>query len=323
MIRELLGKFGQKRILVLGDIILDHYVWGKVERISQEAPVPVIEAQKEEWRLGGAANVALNIHDLGAKVDLIGIVGSDASADTLRQLLLNKGISTEGVISDPGRSTTLKTRIGADNQQIVRIDYESKADISSSLETTVLEQLEKRLPSCSALLIEDYNKGLLTQGLIAAAIASAEKHGVPVAVDPKQKHFFCYRGVDIFKPNFKEMQTNLGLAFEDEAAFVKASESLRADMGIKYLVVTRGSQGLYIFAGEKEPRHLPTYAKEVFDVSGAGDTVISAMTLAYACGSGIDLAAQIANHAAGVVCGIKGTASVSPADILQSYNEQS
>lgn len=322
MIRELLSKFGQKRILVLGDIILDHYVWGKVERISQEAPVPVIEAQKEEWRLGGAANVALNIRDLGAEVDLIGIVGTDASAEILRQLLQSKGISTDGLISDAGRSTTLKTRIGADNQQIVRIDYENKADISPDLETTVLDQLDKSLPSCSALLIEDYNKGLLTQKVIVTAIASAIKHGVPVTVDPKQKHFFCYKGVDIFKPNFKEMQTNLGLTFEDEAAFVEASENLRKEMGVAYLVVTRGSQGLYIFAGEKEPKHLPTYAKEVFDVSGAGDTVISAMTLAYACGSGIDLAAQIANHAAGVVCGIKGTASVSPSDILQSYNEQ-
>ncbi len=319
MIGDVLKKFPGKKLLVLGDVMLDHYVWGRVERISQEAPVPVLEAQQEEWRLGGAANVALNIRTLGAEVTLCGLIGSDSQGGELTKLLAARGISPDGLITAPERPTTVKTRIGSASQQIVRLDVESKADIAGELEQQIIRLLAERLTHCDLLLIEDYNKGLLTDAVIASALALAKENGIPVAVDPKQKRFFSYRGVDIFKPNLAEMQSNLGVVFESETDFLNAARKLRADQEIANLVVTRGSLGLYVFGGEAEPVHLPTYAKEVYDVSGAGDTAIAALALAYACGSGIRLAAEIANHAAGVVCGIKGTASVTTSDILQSY----
>jgi len=322
MIKDLLDSFAGKRVMVVGDVMLDHYVWGNVERISPEAPVPVIEVQNEEYRLGGAANVALNLSSLGAEAVLIGVTGKDTATNRLHQLLEEQGIDPGFLVTDPSRSTTLKTRIAAANQQIVRIDYETKTDVDKLVAEELIVRIRQSLNDCSALVIEDYNKGVLAQPVITATLELAFRQGIPVAVDPKQRHFFSYLGVDIFKPNYKDMQTNLGQVFEDEAAFIKAAENLRRQMRIKYLVITRGSLGLYIFDGSDAPKLLPTYAREVFDVSGAGDTVISALTLAYASGADIHLAAEIANHAAGVVCGIKGTASVSSQQILDSYREQ-
>ena len=321
MIRDLLNEFKARRVLVLGDVMLDHYVWGRVERISPEAPVPVLEAQSEEYRPGGAANVALNVRSLGAQVVLAGVVGDDAPAKILKEMLAERGIDTSGLASDPQRSTTLKTRIGAVNQQIVRIDYESREEIGSALQRRILDSLEKLLPGCDALIIEDYNKGLLTAELIAATLDCAKRHGVPVAVDPKQRYFSAYQGADIFKPNFKELQAALGAALDHEEEFFKAAGELRSQLGSRNLIVTRGARGMYVFDGKSRPRHLPTCAREVYDVSGAGDTVIAALTLAWICTRDIQLAAEVANQAAGVVCGIKGTASVSPAALLESFNE--
>lgn len=323
MIREILKEFASKRILVLGDVMLDHYVWGNVERISPEAPVPVLEAQSEEIRLGGAANVALNIRSLGAEALLVGVIGQDPPAETMKKLLKEKGIGGGHLVPDPERSTTLKTRIGAVNQQILRIDYESKTEISSEFSEKLTGLLGKLLPECDALIIEDYNKGLLTRELIHAALRIARIHKVPVAVDPKLNNFLAYRNVDIFKPNYKEIQSILATSFRDDGEFYQAALDLRRDMEVKNLIVTRGGLGMYIFDGDGKPLHLPTVARQVYDVSGAGDTVISALTLAYAAGADIKLAAQLANHAAGVVCGIKGTASVSPDEIIASYDEHS
>ncbi|HQF67686.1 MAG TPA: D-glycero-beta-D-manno-heptose-7-phosphate kinase [Candidatus Cloacimonadota bacterium] len=322
MIRELLAKFGKQRVLVLGDIMLDHYIWGKVERISAEAPVPVLEAQREEFRLGGAANAALNVKSLGGDAILLGVTGRDSAAQDLKQLMEHKGLATDGLIADPNRRTTLKTRIVATNQQIVRIDRETKIDLGNEARTAILDRLRKLLPGCQALIIEDYNKGVLTREVISGALELAASLQIPVAVDPKHKNIRQYRGVDIFKPNFRELQDILDMEFESEDAFLDAASQLRGDMQIKNLIVTRGSLGMYVFDGGKQARHLPTAAREVFDVSGAGDTVISALTLAYVSGADIHLAAKVANHAAGVACGIVGTASVGPDELLKSYNEQ-
>lgn len=322
MIREILKDFAGKRILVLGDVMLDHYVWGNVERISPEAPVPVLEAQSEEIRLGGAANVALNIRSLGAEALLVGVIGQDPPAETMKKLLREKGIGGGYLVPDPDRSTTLKTRIGAVNQQILRIDYESKTDICETVGGQVLDRLAELLPECDAMIIEDYNKGLLTRELIRAALKIARLHKVPVSVDPKLRNFLAYEGIEILKPNYKEVQSILAATFGDEDEFYEAAAGLRRDMRVKNLIVTRGGMGMYIFDGDGKPLHLPTVARQVYDVSGAGDTVISALTLAYAAGADIKLAAELANHAAGVVCGIKGTASVSPEEIIASYDEQ-
>jgi rfaE bifunctional protein kinase chain/domain len=322
MIRELLAKFGRQRVLVLGDIMLDHYIWGKVERISAEAPVPVLEVQKEEFRLGGAANAALNVKSLGGEAILLGVTGRDSAAQDLKQLMECKGLATDGLIADPDRKTTLKTRIVATNQQIVRIDRETQIDLGNEARTALLDSLRRLLPNCQALIIEDYNKGVLTREVISGALELAASLRIPVAVDPKHRNFRQYRGVDIFKPNFRELQDILDMEFESEDEFQVAASQLRGEMQIKNLIVTRGSLGMYVFDGGKQARHLPTAAREVFDVSGAGDTVISALTLAYVSGADIHLAAKVANHAAGVACGKVGTASVNPDELLKSYNGQ-
>ena len=322
MIRELLAKFGKQRVLVLGDIMLDHYIWGKVERISAEAPVPVLEVQKEEFRLGGAANAALNVKSLGGEAILLGVTGRDSAAQDLKQLMECKGLATDGLIADPDRKTTLKTRIVATNQQIVRIDRETQIDLGNEARTALLDSLRRLLPNCQALIIEDYNKGVLTREVISGALELAASLRIPVAVDPKHRNFRQYRGVDIFKPNFRELQDILDMEFESEDEFQVAASQLRGEMQIKNLIVTRGSLGMYVFDGGKQARHLPTAAREVFDVSGAGDTVISALTLAYVSGADIHLAAKVANHAAGVACGKVGTASVNPDELLKSYNGQ-
>ncbi len=322
MIGDLLDRFRGKRVLVLGDVMLDQYVWGRVERISPEAPVPVLEAQSEELRLGGAANVALNIRSLGGIPMLVGVTGDDNAALELSKLLEAQGIASDGLLRDPERSTTRKMRIGAANQQIVRIDYENEEELGVELKTQVLALVKDRLGECEALIIEDYDKGLLTSELISEVLELAANHKTPVAVDPKLKHFQAYAGVDIFKPNYKELQAISATVFGSDEEFFRAALNLRRDLKIKNLIVTRSSLGMYIFNGNGAPRRIPTCAREVFDPSGAGDTVISALTLAWISGASIDLAAELANHAAGVVCGIKGTASVTPEQVLTSYHEQ-
>lgn len=313
--------FAGRKVLVLGDLMLDHYIWGKVERISPEAPVPVLEATREELRLGGAANVAFNLKSLGAEPVLVGVIGEDDGAAALKEALTAAGISTDTLIEVFGRRTTVKTRIASHAQQIVRVDREDTGLIDAATQDKLVSLLQERLPACEALIIEDYDKGLLTPHLIETAIQLCCKSGIPVAVDPKLRHFFNYRGVDIFKPNYLELQRSLGKTFENEAAFLAAANELRTALGARYLVLTRGAQGMYVFS-EEAVRHLPTVAREVFDVSGAGDTVISALTLAWISGADINVAADIANHAAGVVCGKLGTASVTPQEILDSLHEQ-
>jgi D-beta-D-heptose 7-phosphate kinase/D-beta-D-heptose 1-phosphate adenosyltransferase len=322
MIGEILSRFAGKKVLVLGDVMLDRYIWGRVERISPEAPVPVLEAQSEESRPGGAANVALNVRSLGATPILVGVVGDDRASAELRDELAARGIDGSNLVTEASRATTVKTRIGAVNQQIVRIDRETRHDIDGQTSEAILGKVEHLLPQCDALIIEDYDKGLLSPELITRILSLAAANRVPVSVDPKQRNFLTYAGVDIFKPNYKELQGATGGFGNDDESFYLMARKLKQQMGVKNLIVTRGSQGMYIFDGGGQSGHLPTYAREVFDVSGAGDTVISAVTLAYISGADIHLAVEIANHAAGVVCGIKGTASVSPEQILISYADK-
>lgn len=322
-LQDILADFGKRRVIVIGDIMLDEYLWGKVQRISPEAPVPVIELNHEEYRLGGAANVALNLAALGAKVELIGVYGQDSHAGTINGLLGQHGISTNGLFVDKSRPTTLKTRIGAVSQQIVRLDREDTSDIGIEIRDDIAAYLEELMPECDAMIIEDYDKGLLCRELIEKAIGLAAQHNVPVAVDPKQKHFDMYRNVDVFKPNYAELQAYLGKNYSDKNGFLAAASELRQDINCKHLVVTWGSKGMYVFSEDAQPQHFPSFAREVFDVSGAGDTVISALCLAYLKEQDVFTAALVANHAAAVVVAKHGTASVNTLEIMDSFYEQS
>ncbi|MCB5251376.1 MAG: D-glycero-beta-D-manno-heptose-7-phosphate kinase [Candidatus Cloacimonadaceae bacterium] len=317
--RELIKKIWKRKVVVLGDMMLDSYQWGKVDRISPEAPVPVIAIDKEEYRLGGAANVALNLTALGAEVYPIGVVGSEGNAKIMRKLFKHHKLDTEGLVSEKGRKTTIKTRIGAVNQQIVRIDIEDNSWILAETENEIISKLAPRIKIADLLIIEDYNKGLLSERVIAETLRLCEEHKVPVAVDPKQKNFFSYQAVDIFKPNYLELQNNLGVTFDSEKDFMDAASKSLDLLKCKYLVVTHGAKGMYIFSKGSKVRHLPSFAREVYDVSGAGDTVISALALAYSAGAEIAQAASFANHAAAVVCGKLGTATASSQEILASY----
>ncbi|MCD8479906.1 MAG: D-glycero-beta-D-manno-heptose-7-phosphate kinase [Candidatus Cloacimonetes bacterium] len=316
-ISALCQKFSSLNVVVLGDMMLDSYQWGKVQRISPEAPVPIIEINKEEFRLGGAANVALNLSALGANVMAIGLIGNGPNGKRMQELFIQNKLDSSGLIMDKGRKTTIKTRIGAANQQIVRIDIEDTHYLDNGIRTQVMAKLNRHISQCDILIIEDYNKGLLSPELIAQTLELCRAHKVPVAVDPKQKNFFAYEQVDIFKPNYSELQSNLGVKFESDTEFHAAAFKLLEDMRIKHLVVTRGAKGMFLFTQAQEATHLPSSAREVFDVSGAGDTVISALSLAYAAGADIDSAATLANNAAGVVCGKMGTASTSSEELLE------
>jgi len=313
----LCARFKDLNVVVLGDMMLDSYQWGKVQRISPEAPVPVIEINREEYRLGGAANAALNLGALGANVMAIGLIGNGPNGTKMQELFSTNHLDSSGLIKDASRKTTIKTRIGAANQQIVRIDHEDTHYLSPEIAALVKTKLERHLKAADMLIIEDYNKGLLSPELIAQVLQLCREQGIPVSVDPKQKNFFAYEGVDIFKPNYIELQSNLGQKFESEPEFFSAATALLERMGMKHLVVTRGSKGMYIFRKGVQALHLPSLAREVFDVSGAGDTVISALSLAYAAGAEIADAAAFASNAAGVVCGKMGTASASAAEILE------
>ena len=320
-IHSILESFNTRRIAVIGDIMLDEYLWGRVQRISPEAPVPVVEIQKEEYRLGGAANVALNLASLGARVELVGICGKDQQARKLQQMLRQRKMSLQGIFEDDSRPTTLKTRIGASSQQIVRLDRELCDELDPALQNKIGEYLKKLIPACDAVIIEDYDKGLLNAALISEILSLAKQNRIPVAVDPKQKNFGLYTGVDIFKPNFGEMQGYLNQRFNQPEDFILAAQTLQRAIQIKHLVVTRGSEGIYVFGSKGERRHLPSFAREVFDVSGAGDTVISALTLAYLYQSDIFGAALVANHAAAVVVAKHGTATATPAEIRESVHD--
>jgi len=321
MLNTILNSFQSQRIIVLGDIMLDEYLWGKVQRISPEAPVPIVEINQEEYRLGGAANVALNLAALGANVELVGVCGKDSHAKTVVKLMKQHKLHTEGIFFDRDRPTTLKTRIGALNQQIVRIDKENTEEINIELSEDICAYLERLMPTCKALIIEDYDKGLLDYKLINEVLHLARKYKLVVAIDPKQKNYDCYGGVDIFKPNYAELQTNLKQTFATETEFFEAAEESRNIMGAKHLVVTHGSKGMFIFSGNSKPKHIPSFAREVFDVSGAGDTVISALTLAYLYDNNIESAALIANHAAAVVIAKHGTACTTIKEIAESHND--
>jgi len=316
--QKLLKAMRGRRVMVLGDVMLDEFLWGDVSRISPEAPVPVVEVKRQTFHLGGAGNVAGNVRSLGGRAFLTGVIGKDVAGDKLRGAVVEAGIDDLLVPADRERPTTVKTRIIAHHQQVVRADREQSDEISASLEHAVLSRARQALPDCSALILSDYQKGVLTPRVMKAVLALARKQRIPVLVDPKVRHFTRYRGVSIITPNHLEAEQATGIrihgAGDLEAAGRKILRLLKCDA----VLVTRGEQGMTLFQQGLQPLHIPAAAREVFDVTGAGDTVIAALGLACAAGATLEEAARLANHAAGVVVGKLGTAAALPGEILEA-----
>ncbi len=316
----LIEKFKKVRILVIGDLIMDHFIWGKVRRISPEAPVPVVEVTSESIVLGGSANVVNNIHSLGGRADITGVIGSDNDGRRLVEMLKEKGIASEGIIKDPRRPTTIKTRIIAHSQQMVRFDREKKDRISPETSARVVSYIKKAAKAADLVVISDYAKGLITQQLVEEANAVCQSLGRQIAVDPKVEHFDYYKGVTIVTPNNLEASQASGVDITDDETLHRAGEVLFNRLGCQALLITRGENGMSLFEPSSET-HIPTVAKEVFDVSGAGDTVIGTLALALASGANFREAAVLANFAAGVVVGKVGTATLSPEELHEAASK--
>ncbi|ADV46675.1 D-glycero-beta-D-manno-heptose-7-phosphate kinase [Nitratifractor salsuginis] len=305
----------QPKILVLGDLMIDHYLWGKTERISPEAPVPVIDVREESEVLGGAGNVVNNLVTLGGRVEVASVIGADGNGKRLKEMLEALGVGSEALIEEPGRSTTRKSRVIASHQQVVRFDSETRQPISRESEEELLERIEALLDEgIDTILISDYGKGVVTEGLTQGTIALAKQRGMRVMVDPKGKDYSKYRGATAITPNRKEASEATGIAIADEASLREAGFRLKEELELERAIITLSEEGMAIFG--EEMQIIPTVAKEVYDVTGAGDTVIATLGFVRACGGSIDEAARIANAAAAVVVGKLGSATASWEEII-------
>ncbi len=313
---KILSGFKKKRILVIGDLILDRYIWGKVNRISPEAPVPIVEVTSENFLLGGAANVANNIIALGGHATVVGVAGQDRGGNILRKMLEDNDIRSEGVFWS-SRPTTVKTRVIAHSQQVVRFDREDKARVEGKILNGLLDFVRTEISGHDAVVVSDYKKGVVSTELIGEVLKQTRPKNIFVAVDPKVGHFHCYKNVSLITPNIIEASAASGVEIKDEESLLAAGRALLSKISCDAVLVTRGEHGMSLFRKDKAV-HIPTVAKNVYDVTGAGDTVIAAFTLAYAAGGSMEESAMIANHAAGVVVGQVGTAVVTTDQLLQS-----
>jgi D-glycero-beta-D-manno-heptose-7-phosphate kinase len=304
-----------RRVLILGDVMLDEFLWGRVARISPEAPVPVVEITRQSFHLGGAANVAANVRSLGGRAVVVGVVGTDSAAEAIRKALAADGID-DALVTDQGRPTTLKTRIVAHHQQVVRADRELASAVPRATEDALLKGVTGALPTCAAVIVSDYLKGVVTPRVMRRLLATARLGGVPVLVDPKVGHFPLYRRTAVVTPNQAEAEQATGVKIRTEADLLSAGRRILRRLGCDAALITRGEHGLSLFEPGRPARHVPTAAREVFDVTGAGDTVIATLALARAAGASLAEAAVLANFAAGVVVGKIGTATASPAEVL-------
>jgi len=317
-LRVHIARFPKASVLVIGDLILDHYIWGNVSRISPEAPVPIVHVGSESLKLGGAANVYNNIVSLGGRADLCGIIGSDEGG---RQLLKELGTHRQGrggVVIDPDRPTTRKTRVIAHNQQIVRYDVEGRTDINAQHQRRIIRYVESRLRDISCLVVSDYAKGVVTATLMAELTRLAALRRVPVIVDPKVEHFSYYKDVTVVTPNHLEATQAAGVHGENDQAINQAGDILRQRLGCDCVLITRGEKGMSLFESNGSHWHIPTVARQVYDVTGAGDTAIGTLALAMAAGASIRDGAVLANHTAGIVVGMVGTATVTAQQLTEA-----
>jgi rfaE bifunctional protein kinase chain/domain len=319
---ELLAQFPRRKILVLGDIMGDEYISGTVSRISPEAPVPVLEVEEESIRLGGAANVVANIRALGGQADLIGVVGADALGERLIQEIERIGVKSDGVVIDRSRRTTMKTRVVARGHHVVRFDRESTEALDDGVHGRLEKIVQDRLDHVDALIISDYGKGVVSGRILEEVLPLARTRGVLTVVDPKINHFELYRQVTVLTPNHREAAASWGRPVKSEEEVIAAGRHLVDMLKAQAVLITRGGKGMSLFEEDGRVSHIPAAAKEVFDVTGAGDTVVGAMALALGSKATMVEAAQISNYAAGVVVGKRGTATVSLAEVARSLRRK-
>lgn len=314
--KKIIARFPKVSVLIVGDLILDEFLWGDVSRISPEAPVPVVRVRSESFMPGGAANVANNIHALGGKAYLAGVVGMDERGSILRQELDKRGVGVEGIVIDGERPTTLKTRVIAHHQQVVRIDKEKMDGLSTGLIDQIIDYIKEIIDQIDAIIIEDYGKGVVTPMLLQEILRLARRHKKIVTVDPKEEHFHYYKGVTAITPNHHEAAQAAGVKMKDADSVTKTGKILLNKLKCEAVLLTLGENGMQLFEKEGRITHIPTVAQDVFDVSGAGDTVIGAFTLALAAGAKMQDAAKVSNFAAGIVVGKVGIGVVTREELL-------
>ena len=314
--KRLLATMRARRVLVVGDVMLDEFLWGRVARISPEAPVPVVEITSQTFRLGGAANVAGNVRSLGGQAVIAGVVGSDPAGRRLRDALVSSGVEDALAVDDTGRPTTHKTRIIAHHQQVVRADREDASEIGAALEDALGDALRQSVRGAGAIILSDYQKGVVTRRLMKMVLDAARREGIPLLVDPKVRHFALYRGASVVTPNQNEAEQATGVRIRDAAGLYEAGRRILKTLRCRAALITRGEHGMALFEQDRKPVEIATAAQQVFDVTGAGDTVIATLALALAAGARLPEAAMLANYAAGVVVGKIGTATVSPEEVL-------
>jgi len=298
--------------------MLDRYYWGSVARISPEAPVPVVEVESESTRLGGAANVANNVASLGGIPLMVGVIGDDEAGKAFQALARDGSFPLDGVLVDPARPTTVKTRVIAHHQHVVRVDKEVKQDVGEQIQERILEVLRRHVGTLDAIILEDYNKGVIVKNLIRELVEFARRSRKTVTVDPKFNNFFEYKQVTVFKPNRKETEEALGIRLHDQRSVEQAGRTLMERLQAESVLLTLGESGMSLFERGGEATHVPTAARKVADVSGAGDTVISTLTMALAAGASIKEASSLANFAGGVVCGEVGIVPIDRSLLLQT-----
>jgi D-beta-D-heptose 7-phosphate kinase/D-beta-D-heptose 1-phosphate adenosyltransferase len=312
---------GSHKILILGDVMLDEYLWGNVSRISPEAPVPVVEILKETVKLGGAANVALNVQALGDQPVLVGLVGEDKNGERIKEILRDYHLSEEGIFMDDDRQTTIKTRIIAHSQQVVRADRETTDEIPLELSERLFDFIQNRVKEIDGIIISDYGKGVINGGLLQKVITLAKDNNLFIGVDPKETHFMSYKKVSVITPNHHEAGFVYGKRIKDDQSLEEVGWGLLERLDVESLLVTRGEKGMSLFEKNRTLTHFPTVAKEVYDVTGAGDTVISAFTCAKAGGASFKEAALLSNHAAGIAVGELGTAQVTKEQLKEDLKD--
>ncbi len=305
-----IDEFPKTRVLVIGDIIMDEYIWGDVSRISPEAPVPVVDVKRETKMLGGAGNVVNNISSLGGKVILCGVVGDDSTGRQVLKMVRDLGVSSEGIVQEPDRPTTTKTRIVAQHQQVVRFDRESRRDILPKSVERLLGVVSRLRKDIHAVVVSDYAKGVISPHLMKGLKNLVAGSGIVLGVDPKRINFDFYKGIDAITPNHHEASAFSGIEIVDDKTLVQAGNKILRHLNCRSVLVTQGKDGMTLFEKKGEPIHIPTVARKVFDVTGAGDTVISTFCLGLAAGMDLKSAALISNFAAGIVVGEVGTSTV-------------
>ena len=316
---EIISNFPQSGVLVIGDVMVDHFIWGKVSRISPEAPVPVVDVQKDSILLGGCANVLNSIYAMGGKVYVTGVIGADDVGQGLISDLRSRKIDTSGIVIEKGRPTTLKTRVVAHGQQVVRFDQESRKPIPQASTQKILDYVKSLRNKIGAIVVSDYSKGVISKELIEGIKSIVKDSNILICLDPKQSDFTIYQGVHVITPNHHEAQRAAGMEINNSDDLMQLGENLLDKFDFKALLVTRGEEGMSLFEKKRKINHtyFPAQAKEVYDVTGAGDTVIGVLALALAAEASLTEATCLANHAAGIVVGKVGTATVSQKELKE------